>query len=151
MCLRDEEVYDRLDCFPMRISPSYFWFVLFGATFVAYQQVQDTLRPNYAGENEWLDYLLGVAPNFFPAVGIPALLILIIPQLHQDHSSPPWWAQRRDLVANAISLVGLISWEFTQTFSTRGRFDWHDVLWTVIGAAVFQLIWALAPARIKTT
>ncbi|MFM2203935.1 MAG: hypothetical protein RLZZ605_899, partial [Bacteroidota bacterium] len=28
-------------------------------------------------------------------------------------------------------------------------FDWNDVLWTLIGAFVFQLIWTITPIRYK--
>jgi len=33
--------------------------------------------------------------------------------------------------------------------TTRGRFDWNDVLWTFIGAFIFQLIWTITPAKYK--
>jgi hypothetical protein len=57
----------------------YYWFALFALCFIAYQQVQDNIRPAYTGRNLTIIYLLGIAPNFFPAIGIPALFILIIP------------------------------------------------------------------------
>jgi hypothetical protein len=28
-------------------------------------------------------------------------------------------------------------------------FDWNDIVWTLIGAFVFQLIWILTPERFK--
>ena len=33
--------------------------------------------------------------------------------------------------------------------TTRGRFDWNDVLWTLIGALIFQLIWTSTPLKYK--
>jgi hypothetical protein len=33
--------------------------------------------------------------------------------------------------------------------STRGRFDWNDVIWTLIGALIFQLIWTITPVKYK--
>ena len=29
----------------------------------------------------------------------------------------------------------------------NGYFFWNDVLWTLIGAGVFQLIWKISPKR----
>ena len=56
-----------------------------------------------------------------------------------------WLNEKKHITANLISLAGLLSWEFLQTMSTRGHFDWNDVLWTLIGAFVFQLIWTITP------
>jgi len=57
--------------------------------------------------------------------------------------------QKKHITANIISLTGLLSWEFLQTIITRGNFDWNDVLWTLLGALVFQLIWTISPNRYK--
>lgn len=57
----------------------FFWFGLFAVCFVAYQKVIDNIRPNYLGTNLTVKYLLGIAPNFFPAIRIPALLVVLIP------------------------------------------------------------------------
>ena len=59
----------------------YYWFALFALCFIAYQQVQDNIRPAYTGGNLTIKYLLVIAPNFFPVIGIPALFIVIIPQM----------------------------------------------------------------------
>lgn len=61
----------------------YYWFALFALCFIAYQQVQDNIRPNYIGGNLTIIYLLGVAPNFFPSIEIPALFVVLIPQMKQ--------------------------------------------------------------------
>lgn len=116
----------------------YYWFALFAFCFIAYQQVQDNIRPNYTGGNVILIYLLGIAPNFFPSIGIPALFVLLIQQMKQTSK---WLNEKRNITANIISLAGLLSWEFLQPLTTRGHFDWNDVLWTLIGALFFQLIW----------
>ena len=131
----------------MKTSKSlYYWFALFVLCFIAYQQVQDNIRPNYTGGNLTIIYLLGIAPNFFPAIGIPALFILIIPQMQWANK---WLNEKKHITANLISLAGLLSWEFLQPLTTRGHFDWNDVLWTLIGAFVFQLIWNITPIRFK--
>ena len=124
----------------------YFWFVLFGVCFIAYQQVQDNIRPYYNGDNLVFRYLLGVAPNFFPAIGIPALFVIFIPYLKLTNK---WLLENKHLPANFISAAGLISWEFIQVSSTKLHFDWNDVLWTFIGAVVFHLIWMFTPGSFK--
>lgn len=124
----------------------YYWFALFAICFVTYQQVIDNIRPNYNGNNMIIRYLLGIAPNFFPAIGIPALFVIVIPELKQTNK---WLNKNRHITANLISITGLIGWEFIQTTSTILHFDWNDVLWTLIGAFVFQLIWTKTPYRYK--
>jgi hypothetical protein len=120
----------------------YGWFGVFALTTVAYQLVQDRLRPGYTGEEAWVVYLLGVAPNFFPAIGLPALFVILLPEVMRQQPPDAWWVRHRHIVANSIAQVGLLGWEFMQLATTRGHFDWHDVLWTLIGAAVFQALWA---------
>ena len=124
----------------------YYWFAVFALCFFTYQQVQDNIRPAYADGNLTIKYLLGIAPNFFPAIGIPALFIVIIPQMKLTNK---WLNEKKHITANLISLTGLLSWEFLQTITTRGYFDWNDILWTLIGAFVFQLIWTISPIRYK--
>jgi|LakMenE01Jun11ns_1017448.scaffolds.fasta_scaffold9548510_2 glycopeptide antibiotics resistance protein len=124
----------------------YYWLALFAFCFIAYQLVQDTIRPNYTGGNLTLIYLLGIAPNFFPSIGIPALFVIIFPQLNQTSK---WLNQKKHITANLVSVTGLVSWEFLQTTTKRGKFDWNDVLWTLIGAIVFQIIWTMTPEKYK--
>jgi len=63
----------------MKFKLEYYWFLIFALCFTAFNQIQDNIRPSYIGDNSIIKYLLGVAPNFFPAIGIPALFVLIIP------------------------------------------------------------------------
>jgi glycopeptide antibiotics resistance protein len=92
---------------------------------------------------------LGVAPNFFPAIGIPALLVLLIPVLSKKRITNKWMNENRHVTANLISLTGLLTWEIVQIMTKSGRFDWNDILWTVIGAFIFQLIWMITPRKFK--
>ena len=124
----------------------YYWLALFALCFITYQQIIDNIRPNYMGDSSAVKYFLGIAPNFFPAIGIPALFVVLIPQMKWTH---PWLNEKRHITANIISLTGLISWEFIQTTSGKLHFDWNDILWTFIGAFVFHLIWTLTPDRYK--
>lgn len=131
----------------MKTSKSlYYWFALFAGCFIAYQQVIDNIRPNYTGGNLTIIYLLGIAPNFFPAIGIPALFVVLLPHMKWTNK---WLNKKKHTTANIISLLGLVSWEFIQTSSKKLHFDWNDILWTIIGALVFQLIWTLTSDRYK--
>ena len=131
----------------MKTSKSiYYWFTIFAISFIVYQQVQDNIRPNYTGGNLTIIYLLGIAPNFFPSIGIPALFVVLFPQMKLTSK---WLNEKKHITTNIISLTGLISWEFFQIITTRGHFDWNDILWTLIGAFVFQLIWTITPIGYK--
>ena len=50
------------------------YYIIFAISFLLFSIVQDYIRPNYDGANGIIIYLLGVAPNFFPGIGLPALL-----------------------------------------------------------------------------
>ncbi|MDZ4792875.1 MAG: hypothetical protein SGI83_01225 [Bacteroidota bacterium] len=133
----------------IRFYPEYYWFTIFVLNTISYQLVQDNIRLNYDGENLTVKYLLGIAPNFFPAFGIPALFVILIPIFRKKNKPNAWLNNYKHITANILSLIGLLSWEFLQMAITKGRFDWNDVLWTFIGALIFQLIWTITPARLK--
>ncbi len=115
---------------------------------MVFNQIQDNIRPNYNGDSSVIKYLLGVAPNFFPAIGIPALFVLLIPYVLKKNYSGTWLYKKRHLSANLISVIGLIGWEFIQV-AGKLRFDWNDILWTLIAAFLFHFIWLLSPQKFK--
>ncbi len=133
----------------IKFHPEYYWLAIFAFCFIVYQQVQDNIRPNYHGNQEVIKYLLGIAPNFFPAIGIPSLFVVFIPVMSTQKQINQWWYRNRQITANVLSLFGLLMWEFLQVFTTKGHFDWNDVLWTLIGAFVFQKIWSFTPSVYK--
>jgi len=133
----------------IRFKPEYYWLTIFALSFIAYQLVQDYIRPNYDGENLTIKYLLGIAPNFFPSIGIPAFLVVLIPIFSPKNKTNKWLNNNKHITVNIISLIGLLSLEFFQMGSTKLRFDWNDVLWTLIGALIFHLIWSVTPAKYK--
>lgn len=124
----------------------YYWFGVFAICFICFQAISSYIRPNYTGLNIYIKYLLGIAPNFFPAIGIPALFVALIPQMKWTHK---WLNEKKHITANLISLIGLLSWEFIQTTSKKLYFDWNDILWTFTGAFVFHLICTITPDRYK--
>lgn len=132
----------------MKFKLEYYWFLIFALCFTAFNQIQDNIRPQYSGNSPVIKYLLGVAPNFFPAIGIPALFVVIIPYLLNKKNSDSWFYKKRHLSANLISIIGLVSWEFIQ-LSGKLKFDWHDILWTFLGAFLFRLIWIISPQKFK--
>jgi hypothetical protein len=132
----------------MKFKLEYYWFLIFALCFSAFNQIQDNIRPNYIGDNSIVKYLLGVAPNFFPAIGIPALFVVIIPYLIKKKNSDSWFYKKRHLSTNLISVIGLVAWEFAQ-MSGKLIFDWNDILWTFIGALLFHFIWIITPQRFK--
>jgi glycopeptide antibiotics resistance protein len=89
---------------------------------------------------------LELHPIFFPAIGIPALFLILIPQLRRTNK---WLNKKVHLTANIISITGLISWELIQLNSTKLLFDWNDIVWTLIGALVFHLIFIFIPKSFK--
>ncbi len=132
----------------MKFKLEYYWFLIFALCFTAFNQIQDNFRPKYNGDNSIIKYLLGVAPNFFPAIGIPALFIMVIPLVQKKNNSETWIYKKRHLSANLFSVIGLVGWEFAQ-LSGKLIFDWNDILWTLIGALSFHFIWLITPQRFK--
>ena len=132
----------------MKFKLEYYWFLIFALCFTAFNQIQDNIRPNYSGDNSLVKYLLGVAPNFFPAIGIPSLFIMVIPLVLKKNNSETWIYKKRHLSANLFSVIGLVGWEFAQ-LSGKLIFDWNDILWTLIGALSFHFIWLITPQRFK--
>lgn len=126
----------------LRLRPELYWYATFAVCFVAFQQVQDNFRLNYKGSNYFVKYFLGVAPNLFPAIGIPALFLVIIPQFGIKKNSK-WMTSKKHVTSIFISNIGLILWEVMQQFTSKGRFDWHDILWTIIGSLIFYTMWSV--------
>ena len=65
-------------CVSKRVK--YLYLFIFAVTFLSFELVQEYIRPNYSGNNIAITYFLGVAPNFFPGLGLPALFFVIIPE-----------------------------------------------------------------------
>ena len=67
------------------------------------------------------------------------LCYIVIPELSKPNSS---LFKNRLYWSVGISISGLIANEFITIFTPgRGVFDWNDVLWTLIGAGFFVLIY----------
>jgi hypothetical protein len=120
------------------MNRKFVYYIIFAISFLLFSIVQDYIRPNYDGANGIIIYLLGVAPNFLPGIGLPALLYVVIPEVSKPNSS---LFKNRLYWSVGISISGLIANEFITIFTPgRGVFDWNDILWTIIGAGLFILI-----------
>jgi hypothetical protein len=95
---------------------------------LAYQWIQDEVRPSGVGEGAWL-YLLGVAPNLLGGISLTAALIVILPSYFRLSGA------KAHAVAAMIALLGLWAWEGVQAVG-RMTFDVHDLLWTVPGVLI---------------
>lgn len=124
----------------------YFWFGIFATSFICFQAISSYIRPNYIGKNLYVKYLLGVAPNFFPSIGIPALIVAIILQNKKDEHESKLY-RYRNIIALSISTLGLTGWEFIQSSSAKLVFDLNDILWTFIGSLIFIIICLLSMVR----
>ena len=114
------------------------YYFVFAISFLLFPIVQNYIRPNYEGDNELVVYFLGVAPNFLPGVGLPALLYVVIPEVFKSHTS---LFRNRLYWSVAISITGLVGNEFVTLFTPgQGVFDWNDIVWTIIAAGLFVAI-----------
>ena len=114
------------------------YYFVFAISFLLFPIVQNYIRPNYEGDNELVVYFLGVAPNFLPGVGLPALLYVVIPEVFKSHAS---LFRNRLYWSVAISITGLVGNEFVTLFTPgQGVFDWNDIVWAIIGAGLFVAI-----------
>ncbi len=124
----------------MKLRERDIWFSLFALATLGYTYVQDSLRPSYQGDNLYLIYLLGIAPNFLPRLGVPAALSMLLPEMFGRSG---FWTLHKGTLSLGISMVGLIGWEFFQRYTPRGTFDWNDILWTLLGGLCFWLLYRL--------
>ena len=133
---------------------SYFWLGLFAFGTISFTLVQDYIRPNYTGQSELVKYLLGIAPNYFAGLGLSSFFVVMINQINRSSKKPSasvWLNSKAYISSILISVIGLSIWEFMQTYSRRGRFDWHDLVWTILGASIFYLIWFIINRQTMAT
>lgn len=123
---------------------AYFWFGMFAFGTLAFTLVQDYIRPHYQGESHLIPYFLGIAPNYFAGLGLCSFFVVMITHINSTSKNPSnsvWLNEKAHISSIFISVIGLSLWEFIQIFSARGHFDWHDLIWTFIGALSFYLLW----------
>lgn len=128
----------------MKWKNEYLYFLIFAICFAGFQYLEEVIRIDYDNRNSYVTYLLGVIPNFLPAIGMPCILVLIIKEL-KGKSNNEYLLKKKHILVILISQLGLIAWEFQQIIAPHGTFDWNDILWTIIGGIIFFLIWKVKP------
>lgn len=123
----------------MRWKSQYTYYLIFAICFAGFQYIEDVVRVNDDRSNPLVSYLLGVTPNFLPAIGISALFFVMIPELWKS-TRHRLLTTKRHITVVVVSVSGLIAWEFVQIAAPNGTFDWHDVLWTLIGGVCFLIL-----------
>ena len=69
------------------MNRKYFYYIVFGVSFLTFGLVQDYIRPNYEGGNDLIIYFLGVIPNFLPGIGLPSMFYVTIPEIFKPNTS----------------------------------------------------------------
>ena len=124
----------------MKWKNEYLYALIFALCFAGFQYLEEVIRIDYNNQNNFFTYLLGIIPNFLPAIGMPSIFVVIIKEL-KEKSTNPFFLKKKHILAILISQIGLIAWEFQQILAPNGTFDWNDILWTIIGGGIFYLIW----------
>ena len=132
----------------MKWKNEYLYALIFALCFAGFQYLEEVIRIDYNNQNNFFTYLLGIIPNFLPAIGMPSIFVVIIKEL-KEKSTNPFFLKKKHILAILISQIGLIAWEFQQILAPNGTFDWHDILWTIIGGGIFYLIWKAKPLTDK--
>ena len=128
----------------MKWKNEYLYVLIFIICFAGFQYLEEVIRIDYIGQNNFITYLLGVIPNFLPAIGLPSIFVVIIKEL-KGKTTNMFLLKKKHILAILISQIGLITWEFQQIIAPYGTFDWNDILWTIIGGAIFYSIWKIKP------
>lgn len=110
---------------------------------------QYVVRPLHLYPNiDWVKYMLGVAPNFWAALSLPALLLLISNYAGSQYN---WVRTILPLdtlhTAYAVALTGIVGWEICQPLTGMYYFDPNDLMWTILGTATFWPILRLLQIR----
>ena len=65
----------------MKWKNEYLHILIFALCFVGFQYLEEVIRIDYNNQNKFFTYLLGVIPNFLPAIGMPSIFVVIIKEL----------------------------------------------------------------------
>ncbi len=117
------------------------WAFIYLAGESSCRSVQYIIRPHFHTHAEWMNYLLGVAPNFLAGVYVPACFTFLVPYLLERNAAHRDYNPLRYMWPACIfALTGLLGWEYLQPFTHHFVFDPNDVLWTFIGVGTYMMI-----------
>lgn len=102
---------------------------------LAYRFFLDDLRNKAAGAHGWDAYMLSIAPNFIGAFSLGAALFLAGLYFWKRATKP-----QIAFAAAAGSILAVSAWEVAQFILPDGEFGWHDLAWTIMGAALYLFI-----------
>jgi glycopeptide antibiotics resistance protein len=132
----------------MKWQKKYWYYLIFAICFAGFQIIEDKIRVKYLGDNQLLIYLMGVAPNFLPGIGLAAALYVFMAEGVFPVEKVTGHQTNYAKSAFLISTIGLIAWEFVQIIAPRGTFDWNDVLFTLLGGVCFLILYKIiGPVR----
>lgn len=126
-----------------------FLYLLPAVIFFGNSLVIEVLRPAFrSGSHPFLAFVLGWTPNYLAGLGfmvLGAAILALAGDLTRD-ARLPGLAHPFMLLVAAVSLLGLIGWEFTQ-LSGRLVYDVHDILATVGGVLTGYGLFVVAHRR----
>ena len=114
------------------------WALIYVVGEASCRSVQWLIRPHWHTPPHIIAYMLNVAPNFFAGIYVPACYTFLMPFFWGKMGRIPDFNPQAYRVSGSIfGLTGVIGWELLQPFTQKFHFDPHDILWTVIGTAIF--------------
>lgn len=133
----------------MKSKARAFLYLLPALVFFGNSLVIEGLRPAFrSGAHPYVVFVLGWMPNYLAGLGfmvLGAAILAFAGDLTRD-ARLPGLAHRFMLLVAAVSLIGLIGWEFAQ-LSGRLVFDVHDILATVGGVLTGYVLFVVAHRR----
>ena len=104
------------------------------------RSLQYIIRPHLHTHVDWVKYFLGVAPNFLAGFYVPACLTFLLPfVLERNPSQRDYCPRRYQILSCSIALIGILGWEYLQTFTHKFYFDTQDLIWTFVGVGVYLI------------
>ena len=103
----------------MECEKKYYYYTIFGITFLHFSLVQDNIRPNYDGGNSLIIFISSGSnyPKLFTRNWFTSLFYVIIPEVFKPNS---FFFKERLKLSIYISMFGLRCNEFITIF-TPGR------------------------------
>ena len=123
------------------------WLFLYLSGELFCRSVQFIIRPLHLFPRDTLfHYLLGVAPNFWAMLSLPAGLMLVSNWVLRRRPEQALWLD--PMLVYAFAFSGILAWELFQPVTKFYYFDLNDVVWTLIGGVVFWPLFRWADGRV---